>query len=66
MIMAHGSGPRATRPHQFGKACGKWRRRALEYRQTVEVQFVDGEARQADVTDAQRWAARADRLAGKV
>jgi hypothetical protein len=64
--MAHGSGPRASRPHQFAKTASRWRRRALEYQQTVRVQFVDGKATEADVTDATRWATRADRLTGRV
>ena len=53
--MAHGVGPRARRPHQVSKTAGSWRRKALEYRQSVHIKFVDGEATQADLTDAEHW-----------
>jgi hypothetical protein len=59
MIM-HGSGPRANRPHQVSKTAGEIRRKALEYQQTVRVEFVDGKRTKADLDDAERWVKSAE------
>ena len=64
--MAHGSGPRARRPHQSQRAAGRRRRQVLSYAQDVRVRFEDGKVSQGRVTDAERWAANADRLTGRV
>lgn len=38
----------------------------LSYAQDVRVRFEDGKVSQGRVTDAERWAANADRLTGRV
>ena len=63
--MAHGSGPRASRPHQYARAVGKLRREVLVTAQVLRVQFNDGQVTQGDLKDAERRAASVDRLAGR-
>jgi hypothetical protein len=38
----------------------------LTYAQDVRVRFEDGKVRQSDVKDAERWAAVADYLTGRL
>jgi hypothetical protein len=64
--MAHGVGPRASRPHQAGRTAGRKRRAVLTYAQGVRVAFEEGRTTKGHLTDVERWAASTDRLAGRV
>ena len=64
--MAHGSGPRASRPYQHGKAVNRLRRQVLGTAQVTRVMFVDGSVPDGKVKDAERRAVAVDRLTGRV
>ncbi len=60
-LMAHGAGPRASKPYQAARTFAHFRRSVLKTAQATRIMFIDGIATEAQVKDTERWAAAVSR-----